>query len=69
MLGAVMLVVGAVAVWLAADQLVLWWRERRDGGPSSWRRGGARFHSTGFEDTVPPHEAMDRRAQLGGRRP
>jgi hypothetical protein len=69
MLGAVALIVGAVVAWIAADQLLLWWRERRPDGPSSWHGNGPgkTFHSTGFEDTVPPHEALERRPPGRGR--
>jgi preprotein translocase subunit SecG len=67
MLTAVVLIVGAVVAWLLADRWLLWRRERE--GTSAWRgRGpGTVFHSTGFEDTVPPHEVVERYAQLKGR--
>jgi hypothetical protein len=62
MLGAVMLVVGAIFAWIVADYLLVWMKERRQGGPSPWygHGPGATFHSTGFEDTLPPHEAAER---------
>jgi hypothetical protein len=73
---AIALVVGAVVAWIAADRLLEWRRERQPDGPSSWhgRGPGATFHTTGFEDTVPPHEATApaplaaRRAPLAARR-
>lgn len=63
MLGAVALIVGAVIAWIAADQLLLWWRDRRPDGPSSWHGNGPgrTFHSTGFEETVPPNEVPEER--------
>ena len=71
MFTAVMLIVGAVVAWLLADQWLIWRRERQHRGTSAWRgRGpGAVFHSTGFEDTVPPHEVVDRYGHLETRRP
>ena len=38
-----------------------WWRERRHEGPSTWhgQGPGTNFHSSGFEDTLPPHEAVE----------
>jgi hypothetical protein len=69
MLEAIVLLVGAFVAWVAADQFLMWRRDRRDGGPSSWhgRGPGATFHSTGFEDTLPPHEA-EPAARLAQRR-
>jgi hypothetical protein len=60
MLGAVVLVVGALVAWIAIDQWILWLRERQNRGPSAWhdRGPGRTFHSTGFEDTLPPHEVV-----------
>jgi hypothetical protein len=70
MFEAIALVVGAVIAWVAADRWWEWRRQRQEDGPSSWhgRGPGATFHSTGFEDTVPPHEATAPRP-LSGRRP
>lgn len=63
MLSAVVLIVGSVIAWIVADQLLLWWRDRRPDGPSSWhgQGPGRTFHSTGFEDTLPPEEAPESR--------
>ncbi len=71
MITALVLVVGGVIAWLVADQGLMWWRERRHEGPSTWhgQGPGTNFHSSGFEDTVPPHEAIEpARATLAGRR-
>ncbi len=71
MVTALVLVVGGVIVWLIADHGLMWWRERRHEGPSNWhgQGPGTNFHSSGFEDTVPPHEAIEPpRAVPAGRR-
>ncbi|MBX3606583.1 MAG: hypothetical protein KF788_14995 [Piscinibacter sp.] len=65
MLTAVALIVGAIVAWLAVDHLLLARKERFDRGGGAWhgRGPGTTFHSTGFEDTLPPHEAAaERRA-------
>lgn len=61
MLTAIALIVGAVVAWLAIDQVLISLKERRERSGDSWhgRGPGATFHSTGFEDTVPPHELAD----------
>ena len=58
MITALIVVIGAVLAWLLADRGLSWWRERRHEGPSTWhgQGPGTTFHSSGFEDTVPPHE-------------
>ena len=68
MFGAVALVIGSIIAWIAADRFLEWLRERRE---SAWhgRGPGTTFHSTGFEDTVPPHEATDRLGPLSRRSP
>ena len=60
---AVALLVGAVVAWVLVDQLLMWHKERRHRGPSAWREQGAGtvFHSSGFEDTQPPHELVNLR--------
>ena len=71
MITAIVLVVGGVIVWLLADYGLMWWRERRHEGPSAWhgQGPGTNFHSSGFEDTVPPHEAVEpTRVASAGRR-
>lgn len=61
MLTAVALIVGAIVAWLAVDHVLLTLKERREQGGQSWhgRGPGTTFHSTGFEDTVPPHEVVE----------
>ncbi|MFT3664499.1 hypothetical protein [Piscinibacter sp.] len=61
MITAFFVVAGGIAAWLLADRGLSWWRERRHEGPSAWhgRGPGTTFHSSGFEDTVPPLEAAD----------
>ena len=60
MFGAIALVVGSIVAWVAADRWLEWMKNRKQ---TSWdgRGPGATFHSTGFEDTVPPHEAATAR--------
>ncbi len=60
---AVVLFVGAIVVWVLVDQLLMWQRERQHRGPSAWRdqSAGTVFHSSGFEDTQPPHELVNLR--------
>ena len=62
MLTAVALIVGAIVVWLGVDHLLLTLKERRERHGEAWhgRGAGTVFHSTGFEDTVPPHEVIER---------
>lgn len=69
MLEAITLVVGAVVAWVAVDRWWEWRRQRQEDGPASWHGHGpgTTFHSSGFADTVPPHEATGP-APLSGRR-
>jgi len=70
MITALVLVVGGIVVWLLADQGLMWLRERRIDAPTRWhgQGPGTTFHSSGFEDTVPPHEAAEQaRTTLSGR--
>jgi hypothetical protein len=62
MLTAVALIVGTVVAWLAVDQLLITLKQRRERAGDTWhgRGPGAVFHSTGFEDTLPPHEVVER---------
>jgi hypothetical protein len=55
MLNAVFVLVGAVAAWLAVDHLLS--RRRR----AAWSELSANrgFHSTGWEETVAPPEAIE----------
>jgi hypothetical protein len=50
-------------VWVLVDQLLIWHKERQHRGPSAWRENGpgTAFHSSGFEDTQPPHELVNLR--------
>ena len=60
---AIALLVGAILVWVLVDQLLMWHKVRQHRGPSAWREQGAGtvFHSSGFEDTQPPHELVNLR--------
>lgn len=58
MLSAVLVVVGAVAAWLLVDRLVSWRNTRRDDAGSEFGPNRT-FHSTGWEQTMPPLEAND----------
>ena len=61
MLIAVFVVLGAVAVWLLADRLLLKRDERLKRGHAAWSEFGPNktFHSTGWEETLPPLETSD----------
>ena len=56
MLNAVLVIVGSIAAWLLADYLLAWRDKRLHRGPAAWSQFGSdrTFHSTGWEDTVPP---------------
>ena len=57
MLTVIVVVCGAVAVWILVDHLIARRDERLQRGRGAWSSqfGGNRtFHSTGFEDTLPP---------------
>jgi hypothetical protein len=58
MLSAVLVVVGAVGAWLLVDRLVSWRNMRRDHAGSEFGPNRT-FHSTGWEETMPPLEAND----------
>ena len=54
---ALSVVIGVVAAWVALDHLRSWRNERLRRGPTTWSdfgRPGQVFHSTGFEETLPP---------------
>ena len=53
---AISVVVGAVAAWVAIDHWRSWRDERLHRGPAAWSgfASGRVFHSTGFEETLPP---------------
>ena len=58
MVTALVVIVGGIFVWVLADRGLIWLQERQHRGPSTWhgQGPGTTFHSSGFEDTVPPHE-------------
>jgi hypothetical protein len=58
MLNAVLVVVGAVAAWLLVDRLLSWRNLRRADAESEFGPNRT-FHSTGWEQTMPPLEAND----------
>jgi hypothetical protein len=61
MLTAVLLLAGVFAAWIGID----WWLTRRDErlerGRAEWSAAGPNrsFHSTAWEDTVPPLEVQE----------
>ena len=61
MLTAVIVVVVAVAAWVLVDRLLLQRDEKLHRGHAAWSESGPNrtFHSTGWEETVPPLEASD----------
>ena len=65
MLTAVLVVVAAVAAWVLGDWLLSRRDERLQRGRADWSDAGPNrnFHSTGWEDTVPPLEAHDAQAE------
>ena len=65
MLTAMLVVAGAVAVWLLVDRLLLRRDQRQGRGHAAWSGPSTNktFHSTGWEETVPPLEANDLQAE------
>jgi len=65
MLTAVFVVLGALAAWLLIDRWMLQREGRLHRGHAAWTGSGPdrTFHSTGWEETVPPLEAMDVRLE------
>ena len=61
MLTAVIFVVVAVAAWVLVDRLLLQRDEKLHRGHAAWSGPNRTFHSTGWEETVPPLEARDLR--------
>ncbi len=61
MLSAVLVLVGSVAAWLLVDHLLSRRDERLQRGRAAWSELGTNrvFHSTGWEETVPPLEAIE----------
>jgi hypothetical protein len=56
MLVTVLVIGGAVAIWLLADRLLQWRDERLHRGRAAWSEvvKSRSFHTTGWEETVPP---------------
>ena len=57
MIAVIVVVCGAVAAWLLVDHLLAWRDRRLQRGGGAWQSqfgAGRAFHSTGFEDTLPP---------------
>lgn len=65
MLTALFVVAGAVAAWLLVDRLLLHRDQRQGRAHAAWsaRDAAKTFHSTGWEETVPPLEANDLQAE------
>ncbi|MES2226373.1 MAG: hypothetical protein V4540_01220 [Pseudomonadota bacterium] len=61
MLTAVLIVLAVVAAWLLGDWLLSRRDERLQRGRAAWLDAGPNrsFHSTAWDDTVPPLEAHD----------
>ena len=61
MLTAVLVILGAVSAWLLVDRLLLRRDERLHRGHASWFASNPNrvFHSTGWEETVPPLEVNE----------
>ena len=71
MLTAVIVVFCAVAAWVLIDRWLLHRDEKLRRGHAAWSQPGGsnrRFHSTGWEETVPPLEPVDPRLQAVHRR-
>ncbi|MDP9044210.1 MAG: hypothetical protein M3O01_05325 [Pseudomonadota bacterium] len=67
MFTAVLVVCGAIAAWVVVDHMLARRDRRLRRGQGAWSSqfgSDGRFHSTGFEDTLPPQasEARPRRA-------
>jgi hypothetical protein len=61
MLTAVLIVIAVVAAWVLGDWLLSRRDERLQRGRAAWLEAGPHrsFHSTAWDDTVPPLEAHD----------
>jgi hypothetical protein len=64
MLTAVLVIAGAFAAWLLIDRFMLRRDERLHRGHAGWSAADPNrtFHSTGWEETVPPLEVHELRA-------
>jgi hypothetical protein len=70
MIAIVLVVCGAVAAWILIDHLIARRDERLQRGSGAWSsqfRAGRTFHSTGFEDTLPPASEPPGREPAGRR--
>ncbi|MBC8056649.1 MAG: hypothetical protein H7Y61_08725 [Rhizobiales bacterium] len=71
MLTAAIVVIAAVAAWVLIDRWLLRRDETLRRGRAAWSQSGGpdrTFHSTGWEETVPPLEPVDPRLQAVRRR-
>lgn len=62
MVAVIVVVLGAVAAWVLIDHLISRRDARLSRGRSAWSSQfgpGRAFHSTGFEDTLPPAQVTD----------
>ena len=61
MLSAVLVLVGALAAWLLVDHMLSRREQRLRQGRGAWaeRSTNGVFHSTGWEETIPPLEAIE----------
>ena len=63
MVEVVLIVCGAIAAWIVVDRLLARRAQRLSRGPGAWSSqfdGATRFHSEGFEDTLPPAVATQK---------
>jgi len=58
MLTTVLVIAGAAAAWLIVDRLLQWRDERLQRGTAAWNEvvRSRTFHSTGWDETLPPGE-------------
>jgi hypothetical protein len=61
MLTTVLVIGGAVAAWLIVDRLLQWRDERLQRGSAAWNEvvRSRTFHSTGWDETLPPTAVPD----------
>ena len=52
-------VVGAVLACFAVIRLLTWQRERAQSRATPWWQADRAFHSTGWEETIPPLEVAE----------
>jgi hypothetical protein len=65
MLTALLVVIGAVGAWVLVDRLLLRRDERLQRGRAAWSQfdPARTFHSTGWEETLPPQAASGHRVE------